>query len=513
MRPLFTEIICPSVFATSDTAASAFIMEETADDESNDIPRSQQANAADDRLAEVEEYLQFLTCPQGLSNAEFCKFMQYSSGFFFSNSKLWRCDTHRKHKIVVLKEKRYELLKEVHDILGHKKIYAIRMQLLEQFWWLFLDQDVKWFVQTCHQCQVCQMRYHYIPLTVAAPTSLFHKTHIDTMYMPRVLGYRYIIQARCSLLSYPEHRKLRKENGSMIGMFIFEEILCHWGVLEEIITDHGLAFVEALNWLAEQYGIHHIRISPYNSQANGIVEHSHLDIREAIMKVCDREERKWPTAMHAIFWAEHITTHKALGHSAYYIAHGVEPLLPFDLAEATYMVPPQSAMSTTELIALRARQLQKRPEDLDTIWDHVIKACFTSIHLFKTKYANTICAYQFAPSDLILVRNSHVEASLDRKTKPRWIGPMVIVQQTTHGAYILTEMDGAVSKLRFAAFHIIPYHARWRMNIDLETLFVFPDANEETEDVEDEMEPDEDIRETAGLEEEVPSDEEEDHSP
>jgi hypothetical protein len=72
----------------------------------------------------VEEYLQFLTHPQGLSDSDFCKFMQYSSGFFFSNSKLWR-DTHGKHKIVVPKEKRYELLKEVHDILGHKKIYAV----------------------------------------------------------------------------------------------------------------------------------------------------------------------------------------------------------------------------------------------------------------------------------------------------------------------------------------------------------------------------------------------------
>jgi hypothetical protein len=50
---------------------------------------------------------------------------------------------HGKHKIVVPKEKRYELLKEVHDILGHKKIYAMRMQLLERFWWPFLDQDVK----------------------------------------------------------------------------------------------------------------------------------------------------------------------------------------------------------------------------------------------------------------------------------------------------------------------------------------------------------------------------------
>jgi hypothetical protein len=280
--------------------------------------------------------------------------MQYSSGFFFSNGKLWRRDTHRKHKIVVPKGKRYKLLKEVHDTLGHKKIYVMRMQLLEHFWWPFLDQDVKWFVQTCHQCQVRQMRYHHIPPTVAAPASLFRKGHVNTMYMPRTSGYHYIIQARCSLSSYPEHRKLRKENGSTIGAFIFEEILCHWGALEEIITDNGPAFIEALNWLAKQYGMHHIHISPYNSQANGIVERRHLDVREAIMKVCDREERKWPTAMHAVFWAEQITTDKALGHSMYYIAHGVEPLLPFDLAEATYMVPPQSAMTTTELIVLRA---------------------------------------------------------------------------------------------------------------------------------------------------------------
>jgi hypothetical protein len=43
-------------------------------------------------------------------------------------------------------------------------------------------------------------------------------------------------------------------------------------------------------------------------------------------------------------------------------------------------------------------------------------------------------------------------------------------------------------------------------------FFVFPDTDEETEDAEDEMETDEDIQDTAGLEEEVPSDDEEDNS-
>jgi hypothetical protein len=147
--------------------------------------------------------------PYSLSDSDFYKFMQYSSGFFFSNSKLWHCDTHGRHKIVVPKEKRYKLLKEVHDILGHRKIYAMRMQLLERFWWPFLNQDVKWFVQTCHQCQVHQMHYHHILPTVAAPASLFRKAHVDTMYMPRASGYHYIIQACCSQLSYPEHWKCK----------------------------------------------------------------------------------------------------------------------------------------------------------------------------------------------------------------------------------------------------------------------------------------------------------------
>jgi hypothetical protein len=77
------------------------------------------------RLSEVKQYLESLARPLNLTNTDFCKFMQYSSRFFISNSKLWQWDTHGKHKIVVPKEKRYELLKEVYDILGHKKIYAV----------------------------------------------------------------------------------------------------------------------------------------------------------------------------------------------------------------------------------------------------------------------------------------------------------------------------------------------------------------------------------------------------
>jgi hypothetical protein len=59
---------------------------------------------------------------------------------------------------------------------------------------------------------------------------------------------------------------------------------CRWGAVEEIVTDNGMANVVALDWLAERFGIRHIRISAYNSRANGIVERQHRTIRESIVK-------------------------------------------------------------------------------------------------------------------------------------------------------------------------------------------------------------------------------------
>ena len=69
-----------------------------------------------------------------------------------------------------------------------------------------------------------------------------------------------------------------------LSSFIFEDLLCWWGPLSEIVTDNGPAFVQALDILADRYGIRHIRISPYNSQANGVVEWRHYNVREAIVK-------------------------------------------------------------------------------------------------------------------------------------------------------------------------------------------------------------------------------------
>ena len=84
------------------------------------------------------------------------------------------------------------------------------------------------------------------------------------------------------------------------------------------------------------------------------------------MKTGEGLQEKWPEVAHSVFWAERVTAQESTGYSPFYLAHGVEPVLPFDIVYATYMLPEVNRIiSTAELLSIQARQLRMREEDLE----------------------------------------------------------------------------------------------------------------------------------------------------
>ncbi|KIK12763.1 hypothetical protein PISMIDRAFT_18496 [Pisolithus microcarpus 441] len=312
----------------------------------------QDVKQRDERLEVVKEFLETKKPPDGLEEKELESLVQLATRYFVKGGELWRKEPQGRHQLVVHRHKWLSIIHQAHNELGHKGIFSTRIRLLTRFWWPMLEQDVRWYIRTCHECQIRHLNRIHIPPVVTIPEPLFYKAYVDTFVMPKSNGYRYVTQARCSLTSYPEWAMLRSETGKSVGKFLFKQILCQWGAVAEIVTDSGAPYVLALDWLSKTYGIRHIHISPYNLQANGVVERQHFDVREAMVKSCEGEVSKWSEVAPTVFWAERVTIHKAMGFSPYYMAHSVHPRLPFDLIEATFLAPVEAeSYSTTNLIA------------------------------------------------------------------------------------------------------------------------------------------------------------------
>ena len=426
-------------------------------------------------LEQILRYLVTMKPPKFASAKELKSFQRKSYRFFVTESGMYRQVKDRPpQKVVFGDANRQELMEDLHEKAGHRGEWAVFEALRLRFYWPQMREDVKYHVASCHTCQVRSTKKMHLPINTSIPSILFQKVYLDIMKMPEAEGKKWIVVCREDIAGVCEGKALAKDNARSIAVFFKEQILYRYGAVPEVVTDNGPSLAGEFAKLAKEFGVKQIKISPYNSQANGVVERGHYNIREALVKACKGDLSKWPRYLQAAIFADRITTRRATGYSPFYLLHGVHPFLPCDLAEATFLYPKYCQdMSTVDLLAARIRQLAKMPQDLARAKKTLIHSRFQSKEAFERKFGQRLIKEFHKPGSLVLVRNVPLEntMSIDRKTQCRYMGPYQVIRRTLGKSYLLQELDGTELKTSVAAFRLIPYLKReelgkWKQRID-----------------------------------------------
>jgi len=231
--------------------------------------------------------------------------------------------------------------------------------------------DVKDWVKMCEQFEKRASLQYDEPLSSLTIRHLWQRVGMDISYMPKTEdGYHLLVVARDYLSGWAAARPLKQGISEKVADFFYEQVICPFGTPESVVVDGGAENKKWTDLILKRYNIRNITVTPYHAAANGVIERGHRPITDALSKLTacsDKPKEMWIDHLPAVHWADRITVRCTTGYSPFRLIFGQDAVLPIELKNLTWNTANwiQGIDDTALLIAARARQLERRREDID----------------------------------------------------------------------------------------------------------------------------------------------------
>jgi hypothetical protein len=375
------------------------------------------------------------------------------------------------------------LLQHFHDqtFNGHFGFQKTKKLIIQHVYWKTMDQDIKTFLQTCHQCQLAQPQLHLHdgllhPLPI--PDERFETLHMDFAPMPKdATGPNNLLVLVCKFtkltIAIPCSTTITAEDTA-------HHIFTHWflrgyGFPKYIYSDHDPLFVSnTFKTFSKLTNILHIPSTARHQRTDGLAEAHIKQIKLLFKKTVDYKQNNWVYLLPQILFAINNTIHSSTHFSPYYLAHAFQPqTLPiFDFSNL-----PKTPLHDS---------FQKYNTNLLQVTQELYNQQTAQIKKYDRQRTHPPT---YKLHDFVLLNRDGIkwaaDSQRDRKLLPPHLGPFKIIHIDHSTDNYTLDLPPYLSQIH-PTFHIqllTPYHFDqvWQRNLNAEPEpEIDPDTGDET---------------------------------
>ncbi|CAL9023426.1 unnamed protein product, partial [Prunus brigantina] len=238
-----------------------------------------------------------------------------------------------------------------------------------------------------------------------------------------------------------------------IETFVWQNIVCRFGIPNTIVTDNGRQFDNAkFKQFCSNLKIKLCFAFPAHPQSNGQVEAVNKIIKRTLKTKLDKAKGCWPELLPQVLWSYRTTFRTSTGETPFSLSFGTEAVAPVEISQPTYRTSTYEAEANDEQLALNL-------DFIDELRDQSNMRNVGYKQRIAKYYDSRVKPRAFKVGDWVMRKVSLATKNPTEGTLgPTWEGPYEVTRISRPGAYQLRDPKGKTLPRPWNADHLKYYY-------------------------------------------------------
>ena len=356
---------------------------------------------------------------------------------------------------VVPTKLRAEVLRALHDDMGHPGRDRTAELLHGRFFWPGWRQDVVDKVERCKSCVCRKARPHQAPMHPIVSSHPLDLVCMDYLSLEASQGYSNILVITDHFTKFATAIPTRNQTARTTARVLYEGFIVRYGIPSRLHSDQGANFLSnIMRELSTTLGVERSRTTPYHPMGNGACERVNQTLLGMLGCLEEEKKKSWSKHLATLVHCYNCTPHSSTGHSPYELMFGRTPNLPVDIRFGA------AAQKNTEN---RSEYVKNLRESLHESWELASRLQMKASEAQKEVYDQKQRGALLRTGDAVLVKKLHFKDG-PHKLEDRWEKtPHIIVRQPDPDipVYVVALEEGPGRKRTLHRNLLLPLSHRW----------------------------------------------------